>query len=142
MPDKYFFDTNLWIYMFLDSDDPEDIKRKEKVKLLLEKYTDIVVSSQVLNEISNVFVKKYKLKTEIITEHLKHMLDIVEVDSLTENNTFKALSLLDKYNLSFYDAVIVSSAINSSCSIIFSEDLQANQIIEDKIRIVNPFAFG
>ena len=128
--------------MFLDSDDPEDIKRKEKVKLLLEKYTDIVVSSQVLNEISNVFVRKYKLKTEIITEHLKHMLDIVEVDSLTENNTFKALSLLDKYNLSFYDAVIVSSAINSSCSIIFSEDLQANQIIDDKIRIVNPFAFG
>jgi predicted nucleic acid-binding protein len=142
MPDKYFFDTNLWIYMFLASDDPEDIKRKEKVKLLLEKYTDIVVSSQVLNEISNVFVRKYKLKTEIITEHLKHMLDIVEVDSLTENNTFKALSLLDKYNLSFYDAVIVSSAINSSCSIIFSEDLQANQIIDDKIRIVNPFAFG
>lgn len=142
MPDKYFFDTNLWIYMFLDSDDFEDIKRKEKVKLLLEKYTDIVVSSQVLNEISNVFVRKYKLKTEIITEHLKHMLEIVEVDSLTENNTFKALSLLDKYNLSFYDAVIVSSAINSSCSIIFSEDLQANQVIEDKIRIVNPFASG
>ncbi|MCL4492387.1 MAG: PIN domain-containing protein [Nitrospirae bacterium] len=140
MPDRKFFDTNLWIYLFLNSKNPQDIKRKERVKLLLTGHTDIVVSTQVLNELANVLIKKYKLKADAVKEHLEHMLDIVEVDTLTENNTFTALSLLNKYNLSFYDAVIVSSALQADCSVVFSEDLQSNQDIEGKLKIVNPFA--
>ena len=77
MPDKKFFDTNLWIYLFLDSEDSEDIKRKEKVELLLKKHTNIAVSAQVLNEISNVLIKKYNLKADQVRDYIQHMLDIV-----------------------------------------------------------------
>ena len=62
------------------------------------------------------------------------------MDVLTESNTLTALSLLDKYNLSFYDAIIISSALKTGCSAVFSEDLQSGQDIEGKLKIVNPFA--
>ncbi|MBI3584644.1 MAG: PIN domain-containing protein [Nitrospinae bacterium] len=140
MPDKCFFDTNLWIYLFLDSKDPDDRKKKRKVeKLINEDDIEIVVSTQVLNEICSVLLKKYKIKADSIKEHLERMLDIVEVNILTEQNTLKSLSLLEKYNLSFYDAIIISSAIESDCNIILSEDLQSELIIEGNLKIINPF---
>jgi len=39
-----------------------------------------------------------------------------------------------------YDATIVASALSSGCRTLFSEDMQAGQIIERKLRITNPFA--
>lgn len=140
MPDKYFFDTNLWIYLFLDSKDTDDRKKKRKVeKLINEDDIGIVVSTQVLNKICSVLLKKYRIKADSIKEHLERMLDIVEVNILTEQNTLRSLSLLEKYNFSFYDAVIISSAIESGCSIILSEDLQSEMIIEGNLKIINPF---
>jgi predicted nucleic acid-binding protein len=137
MKDRVFIDTNLWIYLLLKSKDPEDIKKKDKVKFLIEEYTNKVVSIQVLNEISNVLFKKYQIKTEEIIEYLKKILDITELNLITEENTFNALSLIDKYCLYFYDALIVSSALDAKCTTLFSEDMQEGQIIENKLQIIS-----
>jgi len=137
MKDRVFIDTNLWIYLLLKSKDLEDIKKKDKVKFLIEEYTNKVVSIQVLNEISNVLFKKYQVKTEEIIEYLKKILDITELNLITEENTFNALSLTDKYCLSFYDALIVSSALDAKCTTLFSEDMQEGQMIENKLQIIS-----
>lgn len=123
----------------MDSKEPEAVKKKEKVENLLKESADIIVSIQVLNEIANVLIKKYGIETDVVKEHLEYILEITEVDTLTENSTFKALSLLNEYNLSYYDALIVSSALETGCSVIFSEDFQPNLDIHNKVRIVNPF---
>ncbi|MEN8219469.1 MAG: PIN domain-containing protein [Pseudomonadota bacterium] len=140
MQDKVFFDTNLWIYLFLTSSlKNEDRKKRKLVKTLITNHPNIVVSNQVLNEISNVLLKKYQIDHSRVEIYLKKLLNIVELHLLDELNTFDALTLISQYNLSFYDALIVSAAIDANCSVLFSEDMQDGLKIEDKLEIVNPF---
>jgi predicted nucleic acid-binding protein len=39
-----------------------------------------------------------------------------------------------------WDSLIIATSLQRNCSILYSEDMQHNQVIEDKLRIVNPFA--
>jgi predicted nucleic acid-binding protein len=50
----------------------------------------------------------------------------------------QALDISERWRYSFYDALIISAALQSSCKILYSEDLQHDQNIHD-IRIINPF---
>jgi len=45
-----------------------------------------------------------------------------------------------KYKLSYWDCIIIASALECGCSIMYSEDMQDGQIIEGKLRITNPFS--
>ena len=38
-----------------------------------------------------------------------------------------------------YDSMIVSSALMVGSSVLYSEDLQDGQVIDDRLRVVNPF---
>lgn len=51
-----------------------------------------------------------------------------------------AWSLQTRYGFSWRDAMIVAAALNSGCDTLLSEDLQHGQIIDDKLRLINPFA--
>jgi predicted nucleic acid-binding protein len=44
------------------------------------------------------------------------------------------------YGFSFWDSMIVASALDNHCSVLYSEDFQHNQIIEGRLQIINPFA--
>jgi len=50
----------------------------------------------------------------------------------------RALETYEKYSLSFYDALIVQAAIDLKCTVLYSEDLQADAHY-GKVKIVNPF---
>ncbi|MBC8485458.1 MAG: hypothetical protein H8D45_05400 [Bacteroidetes bacterium] len=52
---------------------------------------------------------------------------------------FLCWKLKEKYHYSVYDSLILASAIEADCTILFSEDLHHNQLIENKLRIINPF---
>jgi predicted nucleic acid-binding protein len=139
MQDKVFFDSNIWIYLFLISSKNEDMTKREQVKDLLKDYPNIVISNQVLNEISNVLLKKYKMDNSRVEKYLRKLLNIVELYLLDDHNTFDALNLLKQYHLSFYDALIVSAAKEASCNLLFSEDMQHGLQIENQLTIINPF---
>jgi len=44
-----------------------------------------------------------------------------------------------KYKFSYWDSLIIASALESGCGILYTEDMQDGQVIEDRLRIVNPF---
>nr|NQU91866.1 PIN domain-containing protein [Bacteroidota bacterium] len=44
-----------------------------------------------------------------------------------------------KCHFSIYDSLIIASALEANCETLYSEDLHHNQLIENKLRIVNPF---
>jgi predicted nucleic acid-binding protein len=44
-----------------------------------------------------------------------------------------------KYRLSFWDSLIIASALENNCLTLYSEDMQDGQIIEDRLKIINPF---
>lgn len=51
----------------------------------------------------------------------------------------KAIDLHNRYKYSFWDSLILASALSSECEIVYSEDMQHDQLIEARLRIVNPF---
>ena len=49
-------------------------------------------------------------------------------------------ALAEKYQLSVYDAMFVSAALIAGCMTLWSEDMHNGLLIENRLRIVNPFA--
>ena len=60
--------------------------------------------------------------------------------SILNKTTYdNAFILRQQQNISFWDSLIVASALENDCSFIYTEDLQHNQIIENKLKVINPF---
>ncbi len=62
-----------------------------------------------------------------------------EVQPLTEEVHDQARELAERYRLSFYDAAIVSSALEAGCRVLYSEDMQDGFKIDRTLTIRNPF---
>ncbi|RUR77819.1 PIN domain-containing protein [Chlorogloeopsis fritschii PCC 9212] len=50
-----------------------------------------------------------------------------------------AVKLRDRYLLSFWDSLIVASAVLGKASILYSKDMQDGLILQNTLQIVNPF---
>ena len=132
---KVFIDSNVIIYAYSNS---EKAKQQVARKIVKENYT--VISTQVLQEISNILGRKYKLDYFSIKETLQECIySNNEVYTNQQQTIFKACDIAERYHLSFYDSLIISAALESNCDILYSEDLQHNQIIEGVLTIINPF---
>ncbi len=51
----------------------------------------------------------------------------------------RGLALKKRYGYSYWDTLILASALECDCSIVYSEDMQDGQRIEQTLTIVNPF---
>jgi len=135
MPDKAFIDTNIFIY-YQRSDNPQ---KQAIAKSLLEN-NNCVASTQVISEISNILTKKYPTLEKEIQLFLQDITEFCETRIISKSLIFKALKLHFKYKYSFYDSLIITTALEANCDTLYSEDMQNGQIIENTLRIVNPFA--
>ena len=76
------------------------------------------------------------LTVENVIEEISSICEVVAI----EINTIKlALRISDKYKYSYYDSLILASALENGCSIVFTEDMQNGQIVEEFLSIINPF---
>jgi len=76
----------------------------------------------------------------ISTKLIYLILLLVEVNYMIDKPTLdQTLKISAQYGFSFWNSMIVSSALINHCSILYSEDLQHNQIIENRLQIINPF---
>jgi predicted nucleic acid-binding protein len=113
MKDKCFVDSNLWVYLF-SKNDKHQLKRK-RTKSLLRSINNISISNQVINEVSNVLYRKYKTDITIIEAYIEKILQLTKLYTIKIKDTKYALHLMKNYSLSFYDALITSSAIAVNC---------------------------
>lgn len=134
---KIFIDTNIWIYAFVE-------KNENKRKIILEfleqllKETTIVVSIQVINEFHYACFRKYKLKEDEIYRFVNDIKSIAQVSSLDFDIYEKAFKLRKRYNISFWDSLIIAAAVENNCKILYSEDMQ-DKLKIDNLIIKNPF---
>lgn len=59
---------------------------------------------------------------------------------VTAETIREAIRLAALYQLSHWDSLIVAAALLADCEILYSEDLQHQQLFEKRLRVVNPFA--
>ncbi len=129
-----FVDTNIWLYSFINSD---EIKNKTSKNLI--ENTEIIVSSQVINELCFNLMRKAKFNETQIQNIISDFYRDFYVVQFNERITLKASELRCRYSFSFWDSLIVASALYATADIIYSEDMQNGLIIENKIKIINPF---
>lgn len=90
-------------------------------------------------EVANALNKKIKHQWSDVLKILDDMKNNNSVYSNTQLTILQTCKIATDYKFSFYDSLIISSAIECNCTILFSEDMQQNQLIENKHKIVNPF---
>jgi predicted nucleic acid-binding protein len=95
---------------------------------------------QAMNESSNVWFNKFKWSAAKIEEHLNNIeLVCDDVLQIHRNTINKALSLKDRYGYSYYDCLMLASALDGNCRFIYTEDMSDGQVINDTLIIINPF---
>jgi predicted nucleic acid-binding protein len=134
MNDKVFLDTNIVIYAHTDHN---LLKQSKAQSIMIDQ--NPIISIQVLQETANVLNKKLKQSWPDISKVLAELILNTRVHINSEITVVKACQIANQYNFSFYDSLIISAAIESEAGILYSEDMQHNQLIEKQLRIINPF---
>ena len=139
MNGKYFIDTNIFVYTFDRSNREKQKLSKEIVTQALENSTGII-SYQVIQEFLTVSFRKFKkpLTLSDCQQYLNTILDPLCEISAGIGLFMKALEISERWQYSFYDSLIICAALNSKCKILYSEDLQHGQVIQE-LEIINPF---
>lgn len=133
--DKVFIDTNILIYAY----SVDETNKKLIVNELLNKHEFIILSTQVINEFINTMYKKKKLKIEDIKNAVIELQKNFSIENISISTIRKALDITSKYNYAFFDSLIISSALETNCAILFSEDMHDSHIIDNRLKIINPF---
>lgn len=134
MRDRVFIDTNILIYFISD-----DLKKKIKAKEILFSEDEPVLSSQVINEFINACLIKNLLKLDKVISLSTKFMDALEFSLVKETTIKKSLQIKKAYNYSYWDCLIIASALENNCSILYTEDMQDRHVIENRLKIVNPF---
>lgn len=128
---KPFIDSNVVLYLL-----SSDTAKADVAELALE--AGGFISVQVLNEVTSVCLRKLKMPWQEVDEVLLAVKAACVVLPLTVETHEKAVEISKRFQLSFYDANIVASALASGASTLLSEDMQGGLLI-DGLRIQNPF---
>lgn len=139
MKDKFFIDTNIFVYSFDESSKTKQKTAKQLIQSGLESGQG-TISYQVIQEFLNVATKKFEHPLDsddakiFVSNTLRPLLRVHSSIELFS----KGLEIQKRYRLGFYDSLIIAAAAMASCRVIYSEDFQDGFTI-DKLKIVNPF---
>ena len=97
------------------------------------------ISTQVVNELINVLSKKFKLDWDEIDQVLDEINESFAIELVGIFEIQLACELAKRYRYSYFDSLMLGSALTCNAPIIFSEDMQNDQIIENKLKIINPY---
>ena len=128
-----FFDTSVLLYLL--SAEPEKADRVEE--LLVQRGA---ISVQVLNEFTAVATRKLGLSFAEIREVLGTVRAICHTHPLHVEHHDRGVEIAERYRFSFYDSIIIASALIAGCKTLYSEDLQHKQVIDNQLTVINPFA--
>lgn len=127
-----FLDSNVLIYAF--TTDP----RSEAAQALLER--NCAISVQGLNEFTNVARRKLGMSWDEIGRAVSSMRTLCPLVLPLEVGTHaEAVRIAERYGYAIFDALVVASALHARSEILWSEDMQDGQVIDDCLRIANPF---
>jgi predicted nucleic acid-binding protein len=140
MSTRFFLDTNIFVYSF-DASSP---KKAAQATKLIRKGIETrggIVSYQVVQEFFNVALRRFaKPMSSVDAEQylsttFRPLLAVHSSSALYG----EALRIGARFRLAWYDSLIVASAIEGQCDVLYSEDFQDGQQI-GSVAIANPFA--
>jgi predicted nucleic acid-binding protein len=139
MSDKFFLDTTIFVYSFDASAPKKSQQAAELIRRGIQTRQGIV-SYQVVQEFFNVALRRFAqpMTTAEAEQYLsttfRPLLSVHSSQALYG----ESLQIASKFKLAWYDSLIVASAMEGHCDVLYSEDLQHGQRFGD-LQISNPF---
>ena len=139
MSGKFFLDTNIFVYSF----DLNSSKKAAQATKLIRKGIETrsgIVSYQVVQEFFNVALRRFAKPMssadaeQYLATTFRPLLAVHSSPALYG----EALRVLARFRLAWYDSLIVASAIEGRCDVLYSEDFQDGQQI-GSVTVSNPF---
>lgn len=133
-----FFDTNILIYA-VDHSDP--VKRRKAGELLEREAGagNAIISTQVLQEFYSASTLKLKKPlNKLVAEEIVEELMTLSVKQVDTPIILAAIKRNQTDQVSFWDALIIETALRAGARILWSEDMQHDREI-DGLKIQNPF---
>ncbi|MEZ5891173.1 MAG: PIN domain-containing protein [Xanthobacteraceae bacterium] len=137
MTDLVFLDSNVALYVMDRREPIKHQQAREWVARLIETQT-LIVSPQVLNEVYWIGRQKFP---QVPREELKRFVGdflpscLAPLDAMI---TWEALRVEEQFGLSWWDCLIVASALAARCHLLLTEDMQHGMRI-DTLTILSPF---
>ncbi|MEA3467606.1 MAG: PIN domain-containing protein [Thermodesulfobacteriota bacterium] len=135
-PDSsYFVDTNIWLYSFIASQDTE----KSSIAKTIISENDIVISTQIVNEMSVNLLRKANFTEKRIQELIVSLYKRYTVLELSSDILIRASEIRSKFSFSYWDSIVAASALDSEADYLISEDMQNGFSFDGILTIINPF---
>src|SRR6266481_4731379 len=140
MSARFFLDTNIFVYSFDANSSKKAAQAKNLIRRAIETRSGIV-SYQVVQEFFNVALHRFAKPMsgadaeQYLSTTFRPLLSVHSSMALYG----EALRVGARFRLPWYDSLIVASAIEGQCGVLFSEDFQDGQQI-GSVTISNPFA--
>lgn len=131
-----FIDSNIWLYAFINNSEEE---HKSEIAKNIIAANNITISTQVINEVSVNLIKKAKFSESDIQELVQDFYFNYRVIDIDSTILINASKLRQNYCFSYWDSLIVASALKASAKILYSEDMQNGLIVDKSLTVVNPF---
>ncbi len=140
MKDNIFLDTNILIYAFDKSEARKQVISKSLFRNLSTN-SEICINAQVINEFIVIVTKKIQntISFDKVKNYIEFFSRTMSVFKLEIATSLKAIELKSKYHFSYWDSLIIASALENDCKTLYSEDMQHSQLIENPLQIINPF---
>ena len=136
MSGRVFIDTNLFIYAHISND---TVKHETAAGLFRQIIgSQVIISTQILSEFYSA-MSKHKREHYEISCFLTDIIRCSNVVAVSLATIELCLKLKDKYGYSYWDSLILASAVENSCKTLYSEDMRHGHYIEECLTIYNPF---
>jgi predicted nucleic acid-binding protein len=139
MSGNFFLDSNIFIYSF---DETAPAKARRALALIHEAHSSHkgAISFQVIQEFFSFALRRSvpPMSTADAHDYLRSIFLPVFTVHSSQRLYAEALHLQSRHRISWYDALIVTAALEANCSTLYTEDLQDGQRFGD-LRISNPF---
>lgn len=138
MPDRIFVDTNILVYAHDVSAGIKNTTAKNLIQELWENKAGFL-SIQVMQEFYVTVTQKVPNRMDSITAiGIVRDLSYWNVHEPKIDDVINAVDIQLRYQISFWDAMILQSALQLECNLLWSEDLNPGQVY-DSVKLINPF---
>ncbi|MFM7476592.1 MAG: PIN domain-containing protein [Microcystis aeruginosa] len=135
----FFIDSNIWLYRFIVNCSDTNAIPKQQIATNITNQGNLIISTQVVNEVCSNLIRKAGFNNLQIQNLLEEFTQGCEILPVPLETLEYAVKLRDRYLISFWDSLIVASAVLGDATILYSEDMQDGLIINNSLQVINPF---
>ena len=131
----YFIDTNIWLYSFIH----QEASNKNAIARGILKDCEIVISTQIINEICVNLIKKASFSEDKIQNLIESLYEKYTVFELSQDILLTASKIRSDHSFSFWDSIVAASAFDCDADFLITEDMQDGFVLYNQVKIINPF---